>query len=196
MVRKGRGTADRPVASGVRSRTRAAIVEAALAVWAREIAAPLTDIAERAGVSRSTLHRYFPERQNLLDAVLMESLRVLDAVVARAADAATPLDRLTTLLRSFVEVGDRVVFLYADPDRFTGNPHWRPVGNRSLRTLIEAAQSDGVLDAALPASWIEAVFNAHIYVAAEAAQAGAEPAHVIADRAVRTLLGGVATSGR
>ncbi|WP_378735576.1 TetR/AcrR family transcriptional regulator [Nocardia brasiliensis] len=179
--------------TGVRNRTRAAILAAALSIWAREYTAPLADIADRANVSRSTLHRYFPERRDLLDAVLLESLTVLDAIAAKAAtDAPTPFDRLIYLLRSFVEVGDRLIFLYADPDRFTGNPHWRPVGNQSLNTLITAAQADGALDQSLPATWIEAVFNAHIYVAAEAAQPGDTPTHVIADRAVQSLLGGIA----
>ncbi|WP_280496909.1 TetR/AcrR family transcriptional regulator [Nocardia asiatica] len=192
MARQDRALDIKASSSGVRARTRAAILEAALTVWAREFSAPLADIAERAEVSRSTLHRYFPERQDLLDAVLIESLEVLDAVVAKAASSAPrAFDQLLLMLRSFVEVGDRLIFLYADPDRFTGNPHWRPVGDRSLRTLIAAAQAEGDLDPALPAAWIEGVFNAHIYVAAEAAQAGGESTHVIADRAVRTLLGGV-----
>ncbi|MGW4325114.1 TetR/AcrR family transcriptional regulator [Nocardia sp. NPDC004573] len=195
MARQDRAPSTKASSSGgVRTRTRAAILDAALAVWAREFSAPLADISERAEVSRSTLHRYFPERQGLLDAVLVESLEVLDAVVAKAASSAPrAFDQLTMMLRSFIEVGDRLIFLYADPDRFTGNPHWRPVGDRPLSTLIAAAQADGDLDPVLPAAWIEGVFNAHIYVAAEAAQTGGEPTHVIADRAVRTLLNGVGT---
>ncbi|NNH70598.1 TetR/AcrR family transcriptional regulator [Nocardia uniformis] len=196
MGRRDREPTIEAATSGVRARTRAAILEAALTIWARNYAASLTEIADHANVSRSTLHRYFPERQDLIDGVLIESLAVLDAVAAKAANnTTTALDQLTSLLRSFVEVGDRLIFLYADPDRFAGNPHWRPVGNQSLRTLAAAAQAEGALDPALPPAWIEAVFNAHIYVAAEAAQSGEDPVHVIADRAVRTLLRGVAPAG-
>lgn len=180
--------------SGLRTRTRTAILAAALAVWSRDFAASLADIAERAEVSRSTLHRYFPERQDLVDALLVESLEVLDGIARAATEQTTSaFDHLIYLLRSFVEVGDRVVFLFADPGRFAGNPHRADTGDVSLRTLIAAAQEDGDLDPDLPAEWLEGVFNAHIYVAADAAQRGT-PSHAIADAAVRTLLNGIGSA--
>ncbi|MEU8899321.1 TetR/AcrR family transcriptional regulator [Nocardia sp. NPDC048505] len=179
---------------GPRTRTRAAIMDAALTLWSRDFTSALADIADRAEVSRSTLHRYFPERQDLLDALLTESLEVLDGIARAAADNTTSaFDHLTYLLRSFVEVGSRVVFLFADPDRFAGNPRWTDVGDVSLRHLIEAAQADGDLDPELPAEWLEGVFNAHIYLAADAAQRGA-PTHAAGEMAVRTLLGGIGSS--
>ncbi|MFI6213544.1 TetR/AcrR family transcriptional regulator [Nocardia brasiliensis] len=194
MVRSGTADAQSIASSGPRARTRTAIMTAALTVWARDFTAALSDIAERAEVSRSTLHRYFPERQDLVDAVLLDSLQTIDTI-ARAANDGTrsPLDHLIYLLRSFVEVADNVVFLFTDPGRFTGNPHWGDTGEASLRPLIAAAQADGALDPDLPTEWVEGIFNAHLYVAATTAQQANVPKHVIADNAIRTFLGGVAT---
>ncbi|MFF2083716.1 TetR/AcrR family transcriptional regulator [Nocardia sp. NPDC058176] len=197
MVRNKLDDEAKPVPSGLRTRTRTAIMAAALALWSRDFATPLSEIAARAEVSRSTLHRYFPERQDLVDALLLESLHVLDSIARAAADNTdTAFDHLIYLLRSFVEVGDRVVFLFADPGRFTGNPHWSDTGDVPLRTLITAAQTDGDLDPDLPAEWLEGVFNAHIYVSADTAQRGGIPAHAIADAAVRTLLNGIGAPRR
>ncbi|QIS07238.1 TetR family transcriptional regulator [Nocardia brasiliensis] len=169
------------------------MMHAALRVWARDFSAALGDIAERAEVSRSTLHRYFPERQDLVDAVLLDSLQTIDTI-ARAANDGTrsPLDHLIYLLRSFVEVADSVVFLFTDPGRFANNPHWADTNDASLRALIAAAQADGSLDPDLPTEWIDGIFNAHLYVAATTAQQADVPKHVIADNAIRTFLGGVA----
>ncbi|WP_194832930.1 TetR/AcrR family transcriptional regulator [Nocardia sp. XZ_19_369] len=192
MVSRGHVDATPTPSSGPRSRTRTAIMTAALAAWTRDFSASLTDIADRADVSRSTLHRYFPERQDLVDAVLIDSLQVVDAV-ATAANNGTraPLDHLIYLLRSLVEVSDRVVFLFADPRRFAGNPHWGDASDASVRTLIAAAQAEGTLDPELPTEWIDGVYNAHIFLAAEAAQRGTAPSHAVADNAIRTFLGGV-----
>lgn len=192
MVSRGSADATHPPTSGPRNRTRTAITAAALAAWARDFTASLTDIAERADVSRSTLHRYFPERQDLVDAVLLESLQTLDTIARAAADGTrSPLDHLIYLLRSFVEADDSVIFLFADPGRFAGNPHWGDASDASLGNLIAAAQADGTLDSDLPTEWIEGVFNAHIYIAAEAAQGATIPLHALADNAIRTFLGGV-----
>ena len=71
--------------SGARHRTRRAIVEAAIGVISDNPTAPLSEIAEAAGVGRSTLHRYFPERTDLLRAVALEvAAAALDKLIGKA----------------------------------------------------------------------------------------------------------------
>ncbi len=48
------------VSTPTRNRTERAILEAAVSVLARDRAATLPQIAQAAGVGRTTLHRYFP----------------------------------------------------------------------------------------------------------------------------------------
>ncbi len=55
--------------SGPRERTRKAILDAAMTVLADNPSASLTDIAAAADVGRSTVHRYYPERTDLLRAL-------------------------------------------------------------------------------------------------------------------------------
>ncbi|MFJ8713121.1 TetR family transcriptional regulator [Streptomyces violaceus] len=60
--------------SGARGRTRRAILGAAASVLSRRRDATLADIAAAADAGRSTLQRYFPDREMLLSAVVEDSL--------------------------------------------------------------------------------------------------------------------------
>ena len=48
---------------------REALIEAAFAVFSRDPSAPLAQVADRAGVGRATLHRYFASRDELVRAL-------------------------------------------------------------------------------------------------------------------------------
>lgn len=45
---------------------------------ARDRTATLADIADAADVGRSTLHRYFADRAELVNAVILDSFQVVD----------------------------------------------------------------------------------------------------------------------
>ena len=67
-----------------RTRTRNAILEAALAVLTENAGASLGDVADAAKVARSTLHRYFPERTNLVAALNQFAEEQIAAATKRA----------------------------------------------------------------------------------------------------------------
>ncbi|WP_231955110.1 TetR/AcrR family transcriptional regulator [Occultella aeris] len=172
---------------GARARTRAAILDAAAALWARDYSASFGAIAERADVSRSTLHRYFPDRQALVDALLLDSLPRLGAVADSVTPHDSPMDALEAYLRAGIEIGDRVIFLYSDPDRFDGNPNWPSDDyDDALTPLLDQARAAGAIAADIPNAWATNLFYAVLYTAAEVS-AGDLPRHVAADLAVRSF---------
>ena len=61
--------------------SRAAIVEAGITALADNPEASLSAIADAAGVSRATLHRYFPDRQALIDTISLQAIQETDAAV-------------------------------------------------------------------------------------------------------------------
>lgn len=73
-----------PEQSATRERTRKAILDAAVSVFASKPAATLSEIASAARVGRTTLHRYFPERSDLVDAVAAEATRAVGEAAAAA----------------------------------------------------------------------------------------------------------------
>lgn len=130
---------------GVRARTRQAILDAAATVWARNFSASFSEIAGQAEVSRSTLHRYFTDRQALIDALLLDSLERFEAMDTALDGASSAMDRLERQMRAGIEIGDRVIFLFGDPNRFDDNPNW-PAGEEGhddLTTTLERAREEG-----------------------------------------------------
>jgi len=102
--------------NGVRSRTRRAILDAASTVLTTNPAASLADIAAAAGVGRSTLHRYFPERTELLRSLAMHVHALSNAAIDRAEPTrGAPLDALRRVVETQLDLGPIVPFIYNEP---------------------------------------------------------------------------------
>lgn len=84
-------------------RNRARLVSVASEVVAEQGAeASLEEIARRAGVGSATLHRHFPSRLALLDAVFAERVATLCDHAAALLDAQDPGEALVRWLRELV----------------------------------------------------------------------------------------------
>ncbi|WP_188195815.1 TetR/AcrR family transcriptional regulator [Nonomuraea sp. SYSU D8015] len=125
-------------------RNRDALVEAAKQVLAeRGIEAPLEAVAKRAGVAIGTLYRHFPERGDLIDAVLDEKVATWTEVArqALAADDAWA---------GLVEFLERTCEMQAKDRAFTelaclSHQNDRTEINRLIHQLAERAQRAGAL---------------------------------------------------
>src|SRR5687767_12468214 len=103
--------------TGVRGRTRRAILAAAAATLARDRAATLADIAAAAEVGRSTVQRYFAEREDLVKAVTEDSLRVLGEATEEAGiGRGEPGEAMRRLVAAMLSVAERVLYLYGDAE--------------------------------------------------------------------------------
>jgi AcrR family transcriptional regulator len=178
--------------SGPRGRTRRAILDAAATALARDRAATLADIASAADVGRSTLQRYFPDREELLGAVVADSLRALGQAAAEAVlDHGPPLEAMRRLVTAMVDVGDRVLFLYGDPRVLERAGETTDGGAPEVTRLIERGQADGVFDPDVGTAWIEHVLWALVYAGCDAADRGTLPRHAAATTVIRTFENGV-----
>ncbi|UMO99431.1 TetR/AcrR family transcriptional regulator [Amycolatopsis sp. EV170708-02-1] len=70
--------------TGVRARTRRAILDAAIETLIKQPSATLADIAAAANVGRTTVHRYFAERSDLIDAISHDALDKVSQSTERA----------------------------------------------------------------------------------------------------------------
>ena len=183
-----------PSKTSVRSRTRGAILAAAASVLARDRAATLPDIAEAAGVGRTTLHRYFPDRESLIEAAVEDSIQAIYQSVAEAALHQGPsMDAMRRAVAAMVAVGDRLMFVFGDPRLLQG--YRAPDGvvppSDPVLDLIERGQAEGAFDPEVSASWIQHVLWVLVYRGCEDADSGELPRHGITATVIRTLENGI-----
>ncbi len=130
----------------LRDRTRAALLTAAIDALTDNAAASMSDIAKAAGVARSTLNRYFPDRAALTEGIeaFVESQYEEAVQQARTAEGTG----LAAYLRIVDEMLERLDSLGwwmragadADPDDFECE------SDAGIIAVIQRGQQDGSVD--------------------------------------------------
>lgn len=178
--------------SHAQARTRAAIIEATVSVLAANRTASLPVIAEAAGVGRTTVHRYFPDRDHLIREVTVDCIAVVREIGVRADTAhGTPVDALHRLIAAFLSESDRIVFLFKDPAVLQNVPPDEQPDDDFVMELIRRGQVEGDLAHDLNAGWIERALLALVLQGCEDVSTGELPAHTAVTTILRTFLRGV-----
>ncbi|TMS52425.1 TetR/AcrR family transcriptional regulator [Mycobacterium sp. DBP42] len=182
--------------SGSQTRTCSAIIEAAAELLADNHTATLSQIAQAAGVGRTTVHRYFPDRETLVTATIADSVVVVAAAVAAAAPedgcAITAMRRVITAL---IPVGHRMSFLFGEPGRTRDTARESLSTARRLSSLIQRGQTAGVFDPGVSSRWIEHALYGLINAAYRDVQNGRMPRHKAVPTVIRTFERGVCARG-
>jgi AcrR family transcriptional regulator len=180
--------------SGVRARTRRAILDAAIETLSQNPTASLGDIATAADVGRTTVHRYFPERSDLLRAIGRDALDKVSTArkAARLDDDAAPV-ALARLAQEYYEFGDVFLLLFTMPDLLS-EAEWQEESDddRALLALVHRGHREGTIDAELPAEWVQQLVWSLLYTAWEQAKAGAASKHQALSLCLRTMAKAIA----
>lgn len=152
--------------SGARGRTRRAILDAAVRTLAADQNASLGDIAEAADVGRTTLHRYFPERTDLIAALDAEATSLLDDAVTRARLDNGPADKaLVRLALEYLELGDMLNLVFNEVC-LTDEAQWSAdETSQPLYELVVRGHAEGAVDPAMPPDWVDGVLWSVLYMA-------------------------------
>lgn len=152
--------------SGARTRTRRAILEAAATVLSVDPGAPLGEVARAAGVGRTTLHRYYPDRAELVEALSGLGLEQVGRAVDDAARATGDARRAVVhLCRDLFDLGDLLGVVFGP--LLAGRPEWsddNPTAG-SVVDLVERGHAEGTIDPALPADWVQSLVWSVLYAA-------------------------------
>ncbi|CDP88956.1 MULTISPECIES: TetR/AcrR family transcriptional regulator [Mycolicibacterium] len=174
--------------SATQARTRAAIIEAAAAVLADDRTATLPEIAKAAGVGRTTVHRYFPDRESLINATIVDSVQVVTAAVAAAApEDGCPVDAMRRVINAMISVGNRLLFLFDDPNLLRDLPPEAMPDNSYLTNLIARGQAEGVFDSESSTQWLEHALYGLVMWACQDSKDGLMPQHAAAPAVIRTF---------
>jgi AcrR family transcriptional regulator len=157
-------------------RNHAAIVEAALRLFAQRPEATMAEVAATAGVGRVTLYAHFPSRHALLEAVVE---RAVAETVAETVDDVPPDapagEAMGALIRRSWRSLHRFGRLSALAQRELGPDRLRdrhgPVLDE-VDALVARGQADGSLRSDLPVGWLVTTVYSLIHAAADEVDAG------------------------
>lgn len=183
-----------PETTSAAARTRRAILEAGAEVLMANAGASLSDIAATAGVARSTLHRYFPDRGTLTNAIEeMTAQEYVAAVRAARLDQGTGLEAFQRLCSELLNNAE-VLAWWMRPGSGDGagadartDVEW-DAEDRQIAAVIARGHKDGTLDAQLSTEWIVSILWATMYSSHYMPACGAMNRLEAQQQALRTLL--------
>ncbi|WP_328753823.1 TetR/AcrR family transcriptional regulator [Streptomyces sp. NBC_00269] len=173
-------------------RTVQAILEAAERVLAANPAATMEQLAQAAGVARTTVHRRFATREALLDELTGWAARQFaDAVDTARPDAAPPLVALYQVTANVLRVKTDWSFAMnrAAEDAHPEAARIHAEVRATCVRLFRRAQQADVLRSDIDLDWTRRVYYALIHEAAKEGAGGGD-ADALATRVVDTLLRG------
>jgi AcrR family transcriptional regulator len=154
--------------------------------------ASLAEVAEAAGVGRTTLHKHYATRDDLLRAVAHRALDLWDDAVSGVE---TDGD-LAALVAAMVPIGPQLAFLWRTPsfDHDSGiGERWRVAERRGL-AVVHRAVAAGVVRVGVPDKWLLATLYALVYSAAELVADGHLAPRDAPRLVVDTFLSGLGTT--
>lgn len=179
---------------GTTSRTRRAILDAAVAVLTEDRNAPLSEIAKVAEVGRSTLHRYYPDRAALVTALVADAGRATERAFLEAdLGSGTPAEAFRRLVSAMFDLGRQVNWLFnemqyieCDWDEQAWEESHQPVG-----ALFERGQREGYFDAEIDDDWFVRILWYTMSAGWEAVTERKLTKHQAITRTLRLLEGGL-----
>jgi TetR/AcrR family transcriptional repressor of lfrA len=164
---------------GSRSRTRRAILDAAMTVLADNASASLADIAAAADVGRSTLHRYFAERSDLLRELALHVHALSNAAIERAEpDCGPAVEALRRVVECQLDLGPIVPFVYNEPS-ISADPDVAAQLDTGDEVIVEVLNRAATQGTAGPPDWPRLVFWALLNAGYDAARRGTPRVQVV-----------------
>jgi AcrR family transcriptional regulator len=172
---------------------RRPLLDVAAEVLVGDPAASLAEVAEAAGIGRTTLHKQYATRDDLLRAVGHRAIDLWEQAIAGVVDVDGPDGGLRALTEAMVPIGPQLAFLWRNPTLDRAKDvvdRWVAVEDRGL-AVVKRAQSHGLIDADVPFWWLLQTLYSLVYVASEAIRSGHLAPRDAPDLVLNTLLRGI-----
>ena len=182
------------MSKSTQSKTKQALLTAAMIAFSSNPEASLSEIAAQANIGRATLYRYFPSREVLIQELAMAAIVAIDQVTTEVTDQNLPTNEaLLEFLKGVVPLGDSFHFLVTEPLAYQ-DPAVKAAYERQLKdldTFVIQLKQDGVIAPEVPNKWVTGVMDALIWAAWSAVNSGNLARNDAALLTYRTLLKGL-----
>ncbi|MFK7805132.1 MAG: TetR/AcrR family transcriptional regulator [Anaerolineae bacterium] len=158
------------------NKTQKNILNAAFEVLAKDISAPLEKVAEHAGVTRMTLHRYYNGREALLEATGLEMIRLGNEIIDEAmAQSSDPFKQLESIIKNASQMGERFHFLMhaheiIDSEAF--DPLVKGMDDKMIH-IFNQLREQKLIDSDVPNAWLLHLYGGVMTAAWSSLQEGA-----------------------
>ena len=174
----------------------ASLLDRVAAAFVAHPGASLAELAAAAGVARTTLHKHYATRNDVIlavgDHVIDQCGRAVHEALAQAP--ADPIERLRRVVTALVPMGARLAFLFRQPELDT---HVATANRQAAEldepiiAVVRAARAAGQLRSDQPEWWTASAVYALIYIAWEGVERGALAPVDAPGLAMDTFLSGV-----
>lgn len=159
--------------------TKNKIITGAVICLNRSINATIDEIASSLGISRRTIHRYFKDRETLIQCCQEEMLRKCNQSMEEAySSSSIALEQVENMFYAAYSIGVEYSFVkkisarnqYSDLTR-EGTLAFDNVKNKWFK-LVEELQTGGIINSEIPVAWIYDLFGGIIDIAIAARISG------------------------
>ncbi len=174
---------------------RQVVLDTAARLLAVNPRASMQEIAVAAGISRATLHRLFPSREALIEAIGLSAIEKIGAAFAAARlDEGTAPEALARLIEAVIPSVHQFAFLLAEIQ--LEDDEALLAGDQALQEEVEQVlrrgQAEGSLRYDLPVAWLAYALSGLLLGAEEAERRGAIAPRDTARLVLETFLEGAA----
>jgi len=157
--------------------TQQKIIDTAIIVLNENFSAPFEEIAVRCNLNRRTLHRYFKNRNDLLEACNKNMMKAWEEAAIKACNSSSnPIEQLENLLYAGIDSGTRYAFLIKlneiEPTYTTETGENYLKARTDLFSAIQKLQKKKLIDSELPLPWIRILFTNSITATITAYRSG------------------------
>jgi len=160
--------------------TEKKIIDAAIQVFNDDFSAPLEKVADRAEVTRRTLHRYFKDRTELLancEKDMQESCRT--AMKVALESSVDPLIQLENMLYAGIDCGAKYSFFHKLHLR-EGHHHHKKNDDcaeydaiaEGFAAVVAQLRESGVISTHITAEWVSMLFSSVVAATVNSADYG------------------------
>jgi AcrR family transcriptional regulator len=149
------------------------ILDSAIEVLNEDFSATIDVIADKAGLTRRTLHRHFKDRAALIAACHLDMMQTWETAVIQAINnTADPLKQLEAMLYAGIDCGVKYAFLQKLDRQSTSTNTTYTTARDQWFQLVPQLQQQKLISDKVDAAWIRLLFVQMIHTTIAAYRSG------------------------